>query len=68
MAADAPSALPPEEMLEVPAARRYPPGERPEWPPREEPEQTQRERALNFTKPGQRVHGKLAIEIAMSFA
>ncbi len=34
----------------------------------EEPEQTQRERALNFTKPGQRVHGKLAIEIAMSFA
>jgi hypothetical protein len=44
MAADAPSALLPEETLEAPAARRYPPGERPEWPPREEPEQTQRER------------------------
>ena len=43
MAADAPSALLPEETLEAPAARRYPPGERPEWPPREEPEQTQRE-------------------------
>jgi membrane fusion protein, multidrug efflux system len=43
MAADAPSALLPEETLEAPAARRYPPGERPEWPPREEPEPTPRE-------------------------
>src|SRR5258705_10225999 len=42
MAADAPSALLPQETDEAPAGRLYAPREQPEWPPREEPEQPPR--------------------------